>query len=46
MVIVNEGLKQGDRIIIEGTHKVREGMPVTVAPAQSPVSKSPEPTKD
>jgi RND family efflux transporter MFP subunit len=34
-MIVLEGLRVGDRILVEGTHKVREGMPVTVAPAAS-----------
>lgn len=34
-IIINEGLKEGDRIIVEGVHKVREGMPVTVATAPS-----------
>jgi membrane fusion protein (multidrug efflux system) len=43
-IIINEGLKQGDRIIVEGVHKVREGMPVTIAPAAA--AKSAEPTKD
>jgi membrane fusion protein, multidrug efflux system len=32
-IIINEGLKAGDRIIVEGIHKLREGMPVTIAPA-------------
>ncbi len=44
-IIINEGLKAGDRIIVEGVHKVREGMPVTIASAaaQAPESK---PAKD
>ena len=33
-VIIREGLKAGEKILIEGIHKVREGMPVTVAPAK------------
>jgi membrane fusion protein (multidrug efflux system) len=41
-IIINEGLKAGDRIIVEGVHKVREGMPVTIAPA----AKSAEPSKE
>ena len=32
-MIINEGLKPGDRIIVEGVHKVRQGMQVTIAPA-------------
>ncbi len=35
-IIINEGLKAGDRIIVEGVHKVRAGMPVTIAPAAAP----------
>jgi len=31
-VIVLEGLGAGQRIVVEGTHKVREGMPVTISP--------------
>lgn len=41
-VIVKEGLQPGERIIVEGVHKVREGMPVTVAPA----AKSEQPSKN
>ena len=41
-IVINEGLKAGDRIIVEGVHKVREGMPVTIAPA----AKSEQPSKD
>lgn len=33
-IIIRDGLKAGERILVEGIHKVREGMPVTVAPAQ------------
>lgn len=32
-IIINEGLKPGEKIVTEGIHKVREGMPVTVASA-------------
>jgi membrane fusion protein (multidrug efflux system) len=42
-IIINEGLKAGDRIIIEGVHKVREGMPVTIASA---AAKTEQPSKD
>lgn len=38
-VIVQEGLKPGERIIVEGIHKVREGMPVNTAGAAAPKSK-------
>jgi membrane fusion protein (multidrug efflux system) len=30
--IINQGLKPGDRVIVEGTMKVRPGMPVTAQP--------------
>lgn len=40
--IISEGLNAGDRIIVEGVHKVREGIPVTVVPAV----KSEPPAKD
>ena len=33
-IIVSEGLKPGEKILVEGIHKVREGMPVTVASAK------------
>lgn len=42
-IIVNEGLKEGDRIIVEGVHKVREGIAVTIAP---PAAASEQPSKD
>jgi membrane fusion protein (multidrug efflux system) len=42
MFIINEGLKPGDRIIVEGVHKVRQGMPVTIAPS----AKAEQPSKD
>jgi membrane fusion protein, multidrug efflux system len=32
-VIVNEGLKPGDRIVVEGINKLREGVPVNIADA-------------
>jgi membrane fusion protein (multidrug efflux system) len=30
--VVTEGLKPGDRVVVEGFMKVRQGMPVNVAP--------------
>jgi membrane fusion protein (multidrug efflux system) len=42
-IIINEGLKAGDRIIVEGVHKVREGMPVTIAPS---ATQTEPPSKD
>jgi membrane fusion protein (multidrug efflux system) len=41
-IIINEGLKAGDRIILEGVHKVRSGMPVTIAPAAAPTAPTPK----
>jgi membrane fusion protein (multidrug efflux system) len=41
-IIINEGLKPGEKIIVEGTHKVREGMPVTIAPAAAAKAAQPE----
>jgi membrane fusion protein, multidrug efflux system len=32
MVIVREGLKAGDKVIVEGFQRVRQGMPVTAKP--------------
>jgi len=31
--IVNTGLKAGERVVVEGIQKVRDGMPVTIRPA-------------
>jgi membrane fusion protein, multidrug efflux system len=42
-IIINEGLKAGQRIIVEGVHKVREGMPVTIKPA---ATQTEPPSKD
>ena len=35
-VLVLEGLKAGDRIVVEGLQKVREGMPVEIVNASAP----------
>lgn len=47
-IIINEGLKEGDRIIVEGVHKVREGMQVTIVSASpaSAAASSEQPLKD
>jgi membrane fusion protein (multidrug efflux system) len=34
-IIIKEGLKPGDRIVVEGINKLREGIPVTIAEASS-----------
>lgn len=33
-ILINHGLSPGERIIVEGIHKVREGQTVTIAPAK------------
>ena len=40
MVVIDEGLKPGDRIVVEGLQRVRSGM--TVVPKEA--SSAPEPT--
>lgn len=35
-VIVKDGLKQGDRIVVEGVQKLREGAVITTAPPKTP----------
>jgi len=42
-IIINEGLKPGDRIIVEGVHKVREGISVKIVPT---AAKSEQPSKE
>ncbi|HKD15127.1 MAG TPA: efflux RND transporter periplasmic adaptor subunit, partial [Candidatus Angelobacter sp.] len=36
MWIVEEGLKPGERVVVEGVQKVRDGIPVNPAPAPVP----------
>jgi membrane fusion protein (multidrug efflux system) len=40
MWVINEGLKAGDRVVAEGTQKVREGMQVNPKPYQAPAGKA------
>ena len=35
-VVVTEGLKEGEKVIVEGVQKVRPGMVVTAKPYQEP----------
>jgi membrane fusion protein (multidrug efflux system) len=42
--IVEEGLKPGDRIVVEGVQKAREGMPVNPKPWTAPTLPSPTAT--
>jgi RND family efflux transporter MFP subunit len=41
--IINEGLKPGDRVIVEGLQKVRNGMKVTPKPYTQPLETAPAP---
>jgi membrane fusion protein (multidrug efflux system) len=38
--VVNGGLQPGDRVIVQGTEKVRPGMTVKAVPAQLPAPAS------
>ncbi len=44
MWLIEQGLKPGDRVVVEGIQKVREGMPVDAKPwaAPTPVAEAPE----
>jgi membrane fusion protein, multidrug efflux system len=46
--VIDEGLKPGERVIVEGIQKVRAGMPVTPKPFQEgpPASTGPTPTAE
>jgi membrane fusion protein (multidrug efflux system) len=46
--VIDEGLKAGERVIVEGIQKVRAGMPVTPKPFQEgpPASTGPTPTAE
>ena len=44
-LIVLEGLEEGERIVTEGVHKLREGLPVTVAPAPGAAAPAPAAAK-
>jgi membrane fusion protein (multidrug efflux system) len=45
--VIDEGLKPGDRVIVEGLQKVRAGMTVTVKPFAEapPAGKTPAPAE-
>ena len=38
-IIVKDGLKQGDKIVVEGVQKLREGAVITTAPPKAPDTK-------
>ena len=38
-IIVKDGLKQGDKVVVEGVQKLREGAVVTTAPPKAPEAK-------
>jgi membrane fusion protein (multidrug efflux system) len=46
--VIDEGLKPGERVIVEGIQKVKAGMPVTPKPFQEgpPASSGPTPTAE
>lgn len=44
-VIVNEGLQAGERIIVEGIHKVRDGSPITPTAITRPPGDEPQPVQ-
>ena len=44
-VVVTQGLKEGDKVIVEGIQKVRPGMAVTTKPYQEPTADTAGPAK-
>jgi membrane fusion protein (multidrug efflux system) len=44
--IINEGLKAGDKIVVEGVNKLREGIPVNAANAAAKSAASDKPAKE
>ena len=44
-VVVTQGLKEGDKVIVEGIQKVRPGMAVTAKPYQEPKADTAGPGK-
>ncbi len=46
MWVIEEGLKPGDRIVVEGLQRVRSGMTVAPKEASSPATPAAEPTKE
>jgi membrane fusion protein (multidrug efflux system) len=45
-IIINEGLKPGDRIVVEGINKLREGMPVQIFDAAAKSAEPPTTSKE
>jgi membrane fusion protein (multidrug efflux system) len=41
--VIEEGLKPGDKVIVEGIQKVRDGLPVSASPYEPPVAGGPPP---
>ncbi len=41
--VIDEGLQPGERVIVEGIQKVRQGLPVTPVPYPEPAAASPAP---
>ena len=46
MWVIEEGLKPGDRIVVEGLQRVKSGMTVVPKEASSPAAPAAEPTKE
>ena len=44
--IINEGLKAGEKIVVEGVNKLREGIPVNASAAASKAAASDKPAKE
>ncbi len=45
-IIINDGLKAGDRIIVEGVHKVREGIQVNASAPAAKAAAADKPAKE
>jgi membrane fusion protein (multidrug efflux system) len=45
-IIINKGLKPGDRIVVEGINKLREGMPVQIFDAAAKSAEPPTTSKE
>jgi membrane fusion protein (multidrug efflux system) len=46
MVVIDEGLKPGEKVIVEGLQKVKPGAPVTAKPAPAEGAPAPEPVAE
>jgi hypothetical protein len=46
MFIINEGLKVGEKIVVEGVNKLREGIPVNTNAPAAKAAASDKPAKE